>query len=173
LRDLAPSISDSIPERPVSNLETRQRAAHAFEDKPTRACQLRPLSPAKDEPTEPNNNGNVIEEDETEHWLSSVPEILESLAQSENDITAGHTYGEADVRAHVADMRAARADEQSAGTDDLAADVCAGPTAELVAVADALAGADREVMDDCGPRLICGKLPNSPLRMRTTHPGTR
>jgi hypothetical protein len=100
-----------------------------------------------DEPTEPNNNGNVSEKDETAHWRL-VPEILESLAQSENDITAGRTYGEADVRAYVADTAAARADEQSAWTDDLAADVRADPTAELVAVADALAGADEEVIDD-------------------------
>jgi hypothetical protein len=60
----------------------------------------RPLSRAIDESTEPNNNGNVSEEDETEHWLS-VSQIHESLAQSEKDITAGRTYGEADVRAHV------------------------------------------------------------------------
>jgi hypothetical protein len=48
--------------------------------------------------------GNVTGEDETEYWLSVVG-IRESLAQSEEDIAAGRTYGEADVRALLVDKR--------------------------------------------------------------------
>ena len=49
--------------------------------------------------------GNVSGESETEYWLS-VPGIRESLAQSEEDISAGRTYGEAEVRALLVDRRA-------------------------------------------------------------------
>ena len=49
--------------------------------------------------------GNVSAEGETEYWLS-VAGIWESLAQSEEDIAAGRTYGEAEVRALLVDMRA-------------------------------------------------------------------
>ena len=49
--------------------------------------------------------GNVTGECETEYWLSVVG-IRESLAQSEEDIAAGRTYGEAEVRALRVDMRA-------------------------------------------------------------------
>ena len=49
--------------------------------------------------------GNVTGEGETEYWLSVVG-IRESLAQSEEDIAAGRTYGEAEVRALLVDMRA-------------------------------------------------------------------
>lgn len=52
--------------------------------------------------------GNVSGEGETENWLS-VPGIRESLAQSEEDIAAGRTYGEADVRALLVDKRAEEA----------------------------------------------------------------
>jgi hypothetical protein len=45
----------------------------------------------------------VASEDETEHWLS-VPWIDEWLAKSEEDAAAGRTYGEAEVRAYLADM---------------------------------------------------------------------
>lgn len=41
--------------------------------------------------------GNVSGEGETEYWLS-VLGLRESLAQSEEDIAAGRTYGEAEVR---------------------------------------------------------------------------
>jgi hypothetical protein len=53
----------------------------------------------------PDTMGNVTGEDETEYWLSVVG-IRESLAQSEEDIAAGRTYGEADVRALLVDKRA-------------------------------------------------------------------
>jgi hypothetical protein len=49
--------------------------------------------------------GNVSGEGETEYWLS-VLGLQESLAQSEEDIAAGRTYGEAEVRALLVDMRA-------------------------------------------------------------------
>jgi hypothetical protein len=49
--------------------------------------------------------GNVSGEAEMESWLS-VPGIEESLAQSEEDIAAGRTYGEAELRALLVDMRA-------------------------------------------------------------------
>ena len=49
--------------------------------------------------------GNVTGECETEYWLS-VLGIRESLAQSEEDIAAGRTYGEAEVRALLVDRRA-------------------------------------------------------------------
>ena len=41
--------------------------------------------------------GNVSGDGETEYWLS-VLGLRESLAQSEEDIAAGRTYGEAEVR---------------------------------------------------------------------------
>ena len=53
----------------------------------------------------PDTMGNVTGEDETEYWLSVVG-IRESLAQSEEDIAAGRTYGEAEVRALLVDRRA-------------------------------------------------------------------
>ena len=49
--------------------------------------------------------GNVSGEGETEYWLS-VLGIRESLAQSDEDVAAGRTYGEAEVRALLVDMRA-------------------------------------------------------------------
>ena len=49
--------------------------------------------------------GNVSGDRETEYWLS-VLGLRESLAQSEEDIAAGRTYGEADVRALLVDKRA-------------------------------------------------------------------
>jgi hypothetical protein len=49
--------------------------------------------------------GNVSGEGEMEYWLS-VAGIRESLAQSEEDIAAGRTYGEAEVRALLVDRRA-------------------------------------------------------------------
>jgi hypothetical protein len=49
--------------------------------------------------------GNVSSESETEYWLSVVG-IRESLAQSEEDIAAGRTYGEAEMRALLVDRRA-------------------------------------------------------------------
>jgi hypothetical protein len=49
--------------------------------------------------------GNVSGQDETEYWLS-VLGIRESLAQSEEGIAAGRTYGKAEVRALLVDMRA-------------------------------------------------------------------
>jgi hypothetical protein len=49
--------------------------------------------------------GSVSVDGETEYWLS-VLGIRESLAQSEEDIAAGHTYGEADVRALLVDKLA-------------------------------------------------------------------
>jgi hypothetical protein len=49
--------------------------------------------------------GNVSGVGETEYWLS-VLGIRESLAQSDEDIAAGRTYGEAEVRALLVDMRA-------------------------------------------------------------------
>ena len=49
--------------------------------------------------------GNVSGEGETEYWLS-VLGIRESLAQAEEDIAAGRTYEEAEVRALLVDMRA-------------------------------------------------------------------
>ena len=49
--------------------------------------------------------GNVSGGGETEYWLS-VPGIRESLAQSEEDIAAGRTYGKAEVRALLVDKRA-------------------------------------------------------------------
>jgi hypothetical protein len=59
--------------------------------------------------------GNVSGEGETEYWLS-VLGIRESLAQSDEDIAAGRTYGEAEVRALLVDMRA----ELAAADDDYA-----------------------------------------------------
>jgi len=63
--------------------------------------------------------GNVTGECETEYWLSELG-IRESLAQSEEDIAAGRTYGEAEVRALLIDMRAqwtaADADNASGNT---------------------------------------------------------
>ena len=49
--------------------------------------------------------GNVSGEGETEYWLS-VLGLRASLAQSEEDIAAGRTYGEAEVRALLVDKRA-------------------------------------------------------------------
>jgi PHD/YefM family antitoxin component YafN of YafNO toxin-antitoxin module len=49
--------------------------------------------------------GNVSSESETEYWLSVV-DIRESLAESEEDIAAGRTYGEAEMRALLVDRRA-------------------------------------------------------------------
>jgi hypothetical protein len=49
--------------------------------------------------------GNVSGEGETEYWLS-VLGTRESLAQSEEDIAAGRTYGEAEMRALLVDRRA-------------------------------------------------------------------
>jgi hypothetical protein len=49
--------------------------------------------------------GNVSGEGETEYWLS-VAGIRESLAQSDEDIAAGRTYGEAEMRALLVDRRA-------------------------------------------------------------------
>lgn len=49
--------------------------------------------------------GNVSGVGETEYWLS-VLGIRESLAQSDEDIAARRTYGEAEVRALLVDMRA-------------------------------------------------------------------
>jgi len=49
--------------------------------------------------------GNVSGEGETEYWLS-VLGIRELLAQSDEDIAARRTYGEAEVRALLVDMRA-------------------------------------------------------------------
>jgi hypothetical protein len=93
--------------------------------------------------------------------LSSVLEIRGSLAHSENDNAGGRTYGEADVRAYIADKRAEEPDDKTGGTGD--------PAVDLGAVADAMAGADQGTIDGW-PRLICGGLPNSPLRMRTCGP---
>jgi hypothetical protein len=49
--------------------------------------------------------GNVSGDGETEYWLS-VLGLRESSAQSEEDVAAGRTYGEAEVRALLVDMRA-------------------------------------------------------------------
>lgn len=44
---------------------------------------------------------------ETLHWLSQ-PGIVESVAESEADVTAGRTYGEDDIRAAFHTPRRAR-----------------------------------------------------------------
>ena len=49
--------------------------------------------------------GNVSGDGETEYWLS-VLGLRESSAQSEEDVAAGRTYGEAEVRALLIDRRA-------------------------------------------------------------------
>ena len=49
--------------------------------------------------------GNVSGDGETEYWLS-VLGLRESSAQSEEDVAASRTYGEAEVRALLVDMRA-------------------------------------------------------------------
>ena len=115
-------------------------SAHAFADKPTpqspdQAHSLRVM----DEPIGRHNNGHVSDDDETEYRLS-VPEIPGSLAESQNDSADGRTYGEADVRAYVADMRAAPAEERAGRTDK--------PAVDLGAVAEAIAIADQETIDD-------------------------
>jgi hypothetical protein len=50
-------------------------------------------------------HGNVGGEGEAEYWWS-VLEIGKSLAQFEEDIAAGRTYGKPDLRALLVDMRA-------------------------------------------------------------------
>lgn len=92
-----------------------------------------------DEPTERHGNGPGIHDDQTSGRLS-LREIRAPLAESDNDIAAGRTYREADVRAYVADMRAERADEKAAETDDSAVD--------LGAVTAAIASADQATIDD-------------------------
>lgn len=113
--------------------------AHTFEGKPTTQFNQGHSLRAMDEPIGRHDNGRVSEDDETAYWLS-VPKIPGSLAECKNDIGAGHTHGEADVRAYVADTRAARADEKAGGPDD--------PAVDLGAVADAIAGADHAAIDD-------------------------
>jgi hypothetical protein len=81
----------------------------------------------------------VSDEHETAYW-SSVPEIPGSLAESENDIAAGRTYGEVYVRAYAADMSAAPADEKTGGTEE--------PAVDLGAVAEAIASADQAAIVD-------------------------
>jgi hypothetical protein len=85
-----------------------------------------------------HDNGRVSKDDEREYW-SSVPQIRGSLAHSENDNAGGRRYGEADVRAYIADKRAEEPDDKTGGTGDAAVD--------LGAVADAMAGADQGTID--------------------------
>lgn len=58
---------------------------------------------------------------------------------SENDNAGGRRYGEADVRAYIADKRGEEPDDKTGGTGDAAVD--------LGAVADAMAGADQGTID--------------------------